>query len=1063
MRPSTSTYITKTDWLLSVIVVLLLLCSGTAFARVDLLSDDFERSSLNGGTHTYTVTPVGSRGKSSISTQTANSGSRSMYICCDAVYVTSEVIDLSGVNYAEIALWLRQGDDAFSETPSLGDDLSIEVLLSNNTWQQIALWEGSTATGGTIYNANIKIPEAAYHSGFRFRFFQWDGSGSSLTDRDFWHIDDLKVTDFEVGTVRYPLFYDGFERNFLMTPPSGSLLPDWTFNRVDGNFTSEISNHTAVAGTRSMYTCCGERYTTTRDIDLTGQTFVELEYWIRYGDDNFSGTDALTLGNYNSEDPSAAELYVQIYRADGVWQTIAFHDPSASNSGESYWYRARVPDNAIHDQFKLRFYQADGSISSLKRYDFYHIDEVYVGTRDDLSSSIDHFRLSYASNALTCAPQAVTLQACANSDCSTLYTDPTDVTLTPAGWDNVNPITVNGGTANLSYSRTTTGTVSLGVGISTPVASNPTLCSIDGGAYGSNCSLTFADAGLVVDVPDFLSHKGTLTATVTAVRKSNNAQECVPAFSNVSKNVRFWSQYTVPGSGSRNLTLGSPPTAVSTNSASPTTVALNFNDSGQATLPLVNYTDAGQKTLYAQYQGSGSDAGLEMNGSDAFTARPAGLCVSTTSSCSSPYSDCAVFAIAGQAFDLTVTPVAWQSDSDANLCDNLDTPNYSASNLGLSSALIAPAGGVNGTVVPAQYNHPSGGASVRSLTQSEVGVFAFNVTPPLYFGAALGSLSSTAPVTFTSNDTGRFVPDHFSVAVTDPGVLAGACPTGNTYSGETMGWAMAPELTLVANNSNGQPALNYTQSGFQKLSANDVYNAFTWPTEDDSAVGSDGNPLALTGTPGTQFYAGDLTPTGNAGELSYVFSASDDVTYLRNSVAEVNPYSPQITFTLRSGVSGVLDSDGVGMNSAVPWQTDGSGVTVRYGRMRLEDTYGPETATLNMPLRTEYFQDGDYLLNTDDDCTVWDSSNATVSAPSQAGSSSGTLAGGSSGSDGILLQAPTSVPGGPDTGDATVSYDAPAWLEYDYDGDGSPDDPEATASFGLNRGHERVIYRKEVR
>jgi len=40
-------------------------------------------------------------------------------------------------------------------------------------------------------------------------------------------------------------------------------------------------------------------------------------------------------------------------------------------------------------------------------------------------------------------------------------------------------------------------------------------------------------------------------------------------------------------------------------------------------------------------------------------------------------------------------------------------------------------------------------------------------------------------------------------------------------------------------------------------------------------------------------------------------------------------------------------------------------------------------------------------------------------------------------------------------------WDVPLWLEADFDGDGSLDDPTGLATFGVYRGHDRVIYWQE--
>lgn len=1044
----------------------LLFTSMSAMARIDLWSDDFERSNLNGGPQKYTVTPIGSRGEAGIGTYIANSGSRSMFICCDEVYVTSDPMDLSASNYAEVNFWLRSGSDNYSEWPSSSDDLRLDVLLDNGSWQALQLWEGGGSLGGDTYNVYARIPVAGLHSNFRFRFYQADGSGSSFTRRDFWHIDDLKVTDFEVGTTRYPLFEDQFERNFLLSPPPGGTLPDWYVTIFDGNFTSQISNHTAETGTRSMFTCCGERTTTTRSIDLSGETFVELEYWIRYGDDNFSGTDAITPGNYDSEDPSAAELYVQIYLPDGTWRTIDFHDPSASNSGEIYRYEARVPDDALHSNFRLRFYQADGTTSLFRRYDFYHIDNVYVGTRDDTSSAVHHFRLSYNSAALTCNPQDVTIQVCEDASCSGLYTDPVDIVLSPTGWVGGNAVTITGGSGVASLARTTAGTVDLDVVSSIPLMTGSNnRCSIDGGPYTPSCSLTFADSGFLVDVPDIIAGKGTAAATIQAVRKSDNAPQCVPAFANVTKNVDFWTSYDIPASGSMVTSMGG--VAVSGNNLLPTTLSLNFDSNGEAVLPSLNYYDAGQKSLYARYVGTGADLGLIMEGSDPYIARPAGLCVDTGSSCTSGAATCGVFGTAGAPFPVSITAVAWESDSDSDFCsDNSGTPNYnSGGNITLSSNLLAPIPGNPGVTEPTEYNHLSsngtGGENVVSMTQSEVGVFTFSATPPLYLGAALGSTSSTTPVTYTSQPTGRFIPDHFEVSASDVGEFSPACPTGNTYTGQSFDWLIAPTIAITAFNGASPKAVteNYTHDDFRRLAAANVADNITYPTEDNATDGNDGSRMQLSGVPDTQFNDGSISVSG-AGQMEYVFSAADSLAYLRNSAAEINTFSPDLVFEIGSAIS-----DGeANVNNTVNFTPDGSSVDVRFGRMIVEDSYGPENSNLTLPMSMEYFADGEYVLNTFDSCSTWNSANASVDSLSSILPGSGAVSSGTTGSNGLELAAPTTVAGTPDTGDATVIYDAPFWLEGDFNGDGNfNNDPSATSTFGVYRGHERVIYKKELR
>ena len=456
-----------------------------------------------------------------------------------------------------------------------------------------------------------------------------------------------------------------------------------------------------------------------------------------------------------------------------------------------------------------------------------------------------------------------------------------------------------------------------------------------------------------------------------------------------------------------------------------------------------------------------------MEGSDPYIARPAGLCVDTGSSCTSGAATCGVFGTAGAPFPVSITAVAWESDSDSDFCsDNSGTPNYnSGGNILLSSGLLAPVPGAAGSVIPTAYTHVgssgSGGTNTIALAQSEVGVFTFDATPPLYFGVALGSTSSTTPVTYTSQPTGRFIPDHFEASTSDIGEFSPACPTGNTYTGQSFDWLIAPTIAFTAYNGASPKAVteNYTHDDFRRLTAANVADNITYPTEDNATDGNDGSRLQLSGVPDTQFNDGTISVSA-AGQMEYVFSAADSLAYLRNSDAEINTFSPDLVFEIGSAVS-----DGeVNVNNTVNITPDGSSVDMRFGRMTIEDSYGPENSSLTLPMSMEYFSDGDYVLNTFDSCSTWNSVNASVDSLSSIQPGSGSVSSGTTGSDGLELAAPTTVAGTPDTGDATVTYDAPVWLEGDFNGDGNfNDDPSATSTFGIYRGHERVIYKKELR
>ncbi|MDF1761920.1 MAG: hypothetical protein P1U57_00790 [Oleibacter sp.] len=1030
---------------ISIVVKLLLLSiaiiSLQVNARVNLFFDDFERTSLGSD---WTVVKGESRSEAGIGTYIANSGTRSMYTCCRYVEVISRTIDLTGVNYAELTFWLRSGSDDYSEWPSSGDDLYVDILLSDNTWQEVKFYEGGGSTSGDEYFYRAKIPTSAYHANFKFRFRQIDGSGTSIK-RDFWHIDDVAVVDHEVGSVQYPLFYDGFERDILVS------TMDWVVTPVDARFNSEISNHASVSGSKSMYSCCGEMITSTRDIDLSGLSFAEMEFWVKNGDDSLSGTDFYASGNYNSETPSSGDdIRVEIYLNDGQWHEIDYYLGTTTTPGKERWYRASVPDEGLHSEFKIRFYQIDGSLSSSKRYDLWHIDEVLVATRD-APPKLDHFRLSYASTGLTCNPTDVLINACANADCSELFTESVTIDLSPSGWVGGDTITFTDGTITASFAQRTVGSTSVGIASSSPaIVGIENLCSIDGGGYSSNCSLTFADSGFAFDVSDFIASKGLQGVNVRAVRKDTETQQCVPAFASVDKTLSLWSTYITPNDSGRVVSL--PVTvntvAVGTNSGSATSQSFSFDANGESTMD-VNYTDAGLVQLNMRYSGSVSDGdeGLVMLGSDQFISRPAGMCVSSAGYCAAGDATCSVFKKAGEDFDLDVTAVGWQSDGDSNLCDNPITPSFAVANNVLSATILVPSPANSpGSISVTSYDHLASVNAKQAVTlsESEVGVFQFNVTPANYLGYDLG--------TFNSGPVGRFIPAYFSASVTEEGALAATCDAIFAYSGEALPWLISPEFSIVAKNVAGDTTQNYTQGDFLKLTAAGI--GITAPSADNTQTGKDTNPLPVSAV----LNEGNLAVNGlMPSQLDYEMNMADTLTYDRSLNSEVASFTPALTYV----VSAITDSDNVNLDTPVNINPL-TGFGLRFGRLYLDDNYGPEDADLDMYISAQYFNGARYVRHNDDACTSWDSGLGAVTplTLTQLRSSSGTFM---SGAGTLTLIAPTNVAGTPDTGEAELTYAVPSYLTGDYDGDGNFEDPSATARFGVYRGHDRVIYKREIR
>src|SRR5690606_12894086 len=72
-----------------------------------------------------------------------------------------------------------------------------------------------------------------------------------------------------------------------------------------------------------------------------------------------------------------------------------------------------------------------------------------------------------------------------------------------------------------------------------------------------------------------------------------------------------------------------------------------------------------------------------------------------------------------------------------------------------------------------------------------------------------------------------------------------------------------------------------------------------------------------------------------------------------------------------------VDDDNVTTPSALAINSNAA--ELRYGRMIMENAYGPENEDLAIRLNAEYADDGRFLLNTQDNCSGFDKANLTTS------------------------------------------------------------------------------------
>lgn len=702
----------------------------------------------------------------------------------------------------------------------------------------------------------------------------------------------------------------------------------------------------------------------------------------------------------------------------------------------------------------------------------------------DVGEQVDHFRFTLpSSDGLTCNAADVQIQACANSSCNELYQQPISATLLPnslpsagGGWQGGSQVNMTNGIANLKLRKNSAGNVTVGVQSSVPSAKpfSTNLCRYGSGGYSAqNCTLNFVDSGFILDIPNSYANQS-VTGTIKAVRKDNASQLCLPSFQNVQKPVSFWSDYLSPngGQGFRALSVGVNSVAVGPSSNTATPVVLNFNQNGEASIN-VSYREAGSLALNARLTGSGDEQDLQLTGQTTFIRVPRALVLSTNHSYNLAHPDgkcpaadlsCLVFARADENFNLNIKAVAEAPIEDNDFTNNLGVTNYQQANIELKHTLIAPATGVPGALGEVEYDHQLGSSTTVQQRVSEVGVFDFSLNAPTtYLGLDLASenlpiaVASTGPI-------GRFIPAYFSPSSVVTSLQAECEVTSPndesfSYLGQPFGYKDNPGIYLHPRSASGSETINYFDSAWWRYDRqwdNRIYN--------DTV-----NSLPIS-------FDSDLTSVNRVNGVDSRIELSGEILIYQKPPQPIVPFNSKLDLTLL--VSDLTDLDGVCYRETASDPCLNYTITdiddemkLRWGKLVIHDTYGPETSALSQPITSEYFTANGFVTNSFDRCTrLPDLANFTLTPTDL------TL-----GSGGAPEVYPTLVSQTLTLGTANINFTAPGaghqgfidtlldlnahglpWLRlYNDQNSAFENEVSGRVQFGLYRGSDRVIWWRE--
>lgn len=979
----------------------------------------------------------------------------------------AEVYGFVALELADDAPVLSCFEDNFNRD-DLGSDWAIKTLGNsappaiNGQRMRITPASGNQSTSSTfqrLFPAEDNLVQV------EFDYFAWSPSGGNGGDGVSIILSDASITP-QPGSFGGALGYAPRDNG------TAGFAGGWIGVGLDeyGNFANPNEGKTGGPGFRPQ------------SITLRGSTSSSYRY--------LAGTaanlnPAIDVRGTNTAGPNHSYRITVDSRNSGQALVLVERDIKDGNG-----FKVLVPEfdarningqGGVPDDFYLSITGSTGGANNNHEIDNF---EVCALDSRPVGQQVHHFEFDYSSNPLTCNPEPMTLRACRNAQCD-LFTGPVTAYLAPAamangGWLGGGAVNLVDGIAQVSLRSNTPAPVTIGVTSSTPatIAGSDTLCRKGNGPLDvASCTLSFAESGFIMAVPDELSNKPAKDIWVKAVKQGDANQQCVPAFQNQRKTVSFWSDYISPSSGTLPVvvTTEAGEKSVGVSQASAEGVELVFDQNGQARIE-VNYADAGQMQLNARYSGSGEEQGLIMNGSSKFVRRPVGLCIE-----SAVCSDCTVngapFSRAGEPFEMTVKAMAWQSDNDSDICSgNKVTPNFALSGIELTHELVSPTlneGGEKGTLGLTEYEQQSG-EQLLQQSISEVGVFNFSAQPrPFsYFGYSIAGA--------TSGNIGRFTPYYLTVTPVEPS-LQSACGSF-TYMDQPFGFksGLEPRLLVIGKDKQGNETKNYQIGDWWKYTNNWDKRIFS------NTAGSSLPPLVEV----------------DAGEIGYLSGSEDTArsAYLLNSSLSyertptpIAPFDALLELQLSS--DDLKDSDNICYQAKANASCSGinfddiglnDDVQLRYGRMVLENGYGPESESLRLPLKAEYVAsvsangEAEWMTNKLDNCSLYE---VTSSADAGESSTTGLYMAPPSGfpevtaysEPGLTLQRSTlnfgneylyfSIPNA--SGQVPLKQHVAPWLKWFWNYDGvAPSnlyDPRANAYFGTYRGHDKVIFWREVR
>ncbi len=901
-------------------------------------------------------------------------------------------------------------------------------------------------------------------------------------------------------------------------------------DNLSGSRTAEINNavdtqldvnELGQSGTISFWYRSNEAWDSGNPRQLFDATLVEDEEnpveTDKYFFASILGNGSIRFAYEDTEDGDyIATTRVQTF-AEGEWVHLAFTWNASSRTAAVYvngvnrinatftdFTSSRLADLStlyIGDNRSTLFRSGASSQSANGQFDsvrVYRNQQTPSEVIDDLNSNeacapLTFYRIEHPSVGLTCEASQVRVTACVDESCS-FFAEPVSISF-PTNTGVREEFSFTGSrTINVRNSADTSLVLDV---IAQNVTSTPLLdaqCSSDCEIEFRNAAFQFVDQanGLSTLLPDIVAESSLSRIGIRAAEDNDGV--CVSALSGVQDVTLSFDCIAGGTSYSPNIcrqAFSGLPADPSNTGKNRGTLSLDFGNDGIADLPGV-YADAGRLSL----QASGEYDDFSINSGDGvmFDSYPASVLLVANEEALAEGSNTFV---AGASFSFSIAALGDRGNElpgyqpghlaynlrrtihDGSLASGLESVLSFGSDTNLRSVFSS-----SFQSVPNRLNFTNGQYRTASAQNSEVGTYSLTLRDTNYLGNRVEANSLIL---------GRFIPAFFDIVSNTP-VVAPNCSGNFSYMGlaNRFELGLEPEYTVTAFNANRQITQLYSADEW-RLAADTLPLASLVGALDTSTTEVNGNLLSVSvdTSTGNTF----ISNTANFNGSGEILISNLGLTYEKPDLfdTQLAPFDTDVQLSIAS--SFFTDSDGVcyrpnyineaNVGSCQPFNINNiGGAEQRYGRLRLLNTYGPETRPLRVPIQTEYLNRGNWLVNSEDSCTNIDFTQASgqlvLSNASSAFesnivnqyrniTSAGTLNNGmSSGSDLLFNE-----PAGNERGSVRISLDpnhaSAHWAQYlnvDWNEDGtlerSEDFPSAVVSFGLFRGNDRIFHSREV-